>query len=482
MSRIGYQRSCNHATMRSRYRSLRWRSVQLVFAAVCACLLWLPMTALAAEFDEDLFFSDFSLITEIADDELAASQPEQLLVADGVKLGGRFSFTLGSTYTWDNLDQLRQDPGAAREQTDTSLQAVLHFDARPDVNYRVFGKAQVSYPFTESPGSGGTPPRSFDDIVQIRELFSDFNYRERVFFRAGKQTISWGVGYFFSPADIVNLTPIDPTDPTAEREGPLSLKINWPVEAHNLYLYALADKAQGIRDYALAPKAEIVLRNSEFGLGAVYQRDRTPMVMGTVSSSLGDLAVFGEGVVKFGSDKRFVEAAPVTAQNPLGITIHEREEPHFSATAGFLYSYGDDEGAYNLNLAAQYFYNGEGYDDPGVVTGIAETLLKNPALAPALNIYGLGMADFAQPSKHYGALNLSWSEMLKSDFSSRLTWLGSLSDGTGQVSTSVTWNPFRYFSATLGLSYNYGPSSGEFTVLGNTTTIFLRTTLGSGQF
>ena len=56
----------------------------------------------------------------------------------------------------------------------------------------------VSYPFDDQ---GGT--REFDEVFHVSELFSDFQFRDTLFFRAGKQTINWGVGYFFSPADLL---------------------------------------------------------------------------------------------------------------------------------------------------------------------------------------------------------------------------------------------------------------------------------------
>ena len=48
-------------------------------------------------------------------------------------------------------------------------------------------------------------------------------------------------------------------------------------------------------DTALAAKLEFVIGNSEFGLGAYYQRDLSPRAIATLSTTVGDFAVFGEG-------------------------------------------------------------------------------------------------------------------------------------------------------------------------------------------
>ena len=90
------------------------------------------------------------------------------------------------------------------------------------------------------------------------------------FLRGGKHTIAWGVGYFFSLAGVLNLTAIDQEDPDAEREGPVSLRVNLPIDFHNLYLYVLADPADGGVQLAAAPKAEVVLGGTEIGIGTFY--------------------------------------------------------------------------------------------------------------------------------------------------------------------------------------------------------------------
>ena len=61
--------------------------------------------------------------------------------------------------------------------------------------------------------------------LALSELFADFDVDNRVFVRAGKQTVNWGVGTFFSPANLINLDEIDPEDPhcrtlrTGQRQG-----------------------------------------------------------------------------------------------------------------------------------------------------------------------------------------------------------------------------------------------------------------------
>ena len=97
------------------------------------------------------------------------------------------------------------------------------------------------------------------------------------------------MGYFFSPADIVNIGRIDPLDPEAEREGSVALKIHYPKGSNNYYLYTLFDGVKEAKQIALAPKMEFVVGKTEVGLGGFYQHGKHPMLMATVSSSFGEV-------------------------------------------------------------------------------------------------------------------------------------------------------------------------------------------------
>ncbi|MDD9989711.1 MAG: hypothetical protein OXQ31_25820, partial [Spirochaetaceae bacterium] len=234
----------------------------------------------------DLFGGDV-LVTE----EAAADGPSVPAGPPPVEIGGSYRFSLTGDVAWSSFEELAESPLEPDSQgVGVDLGATVFLDARPADDFRVFGKVDLSYPFTTD--QDAQPPRGFDDIVSVRELFSDFTIGDALFLRGGKHTIAWGVGYFFSPADVLNLTSIDPEDPEAEREGPVSLRANLPVDFHNLYLYVIADPGDdGVR-LAAAPKAEFVLGGTEVGIGAFYHPDRVPRAMLTVSTSLLDFDLF----------------------------------------------------------------------------------------------------------------------------------------------------------------------------------------------
>ncbi|MFA7019455.1 MAG: hypothetical protein WC239_10780, partial [Sphaerochaetaceae bacterium] len=350
-----------------------------------------------------------------------------------------FSITPGWSWNLDN----ETDTGTLA----TDLSAKLFFDARPSADIRVFGKAVISYPFDEVENK-----RTFSDILSIKELFSDFSIHDRLFLRVGKQTLNWGVGYFFSPADLLNLSEIDPSDPDKELEGPLSVKMNMPLGIDNLYGYVIVpEDAKDITDAAVAVKYEKVIGKSELGFGAYYRNGQAPAAMVTLSSGIGDVSVFGEGMLSYGSDKKYLKNDYSTYyENP-------DDRFYFSATAGANFTWNDKESDRSVTFAAQYYYNGEG------------TNLNTVILMP-----------FQNNGYHYGATSVSF--MLTKKVSVGLFWYGNMEDLSGLVKPSITWKPVDAVSMTLGLNGTYGDIGDEFTMVGRMLGVSLGFTLGEANF
>ncbi len=382
--------------------------------------------------DEDDLFGGDELVSDVEETELDLT--ELLLVnEDGVVIGGDFSMSITPTYMYMmNTDTDSWNLGSS------GLSSTLFFDARPDSDIRIFGKADISYPFTESDieitdedgddiADTATQAVSFDDIISITELFADFNVDETVFIRAGKQALNWGVGYFYSPANLLNVTQIDPNDPEAELEGPLSVKMNMPIGIDNIYGYViLPDGATEIEDLAYAVKYEKVIGFSEVGLGAYYSYDEPPKAMATLSTNIfNKITFFAEGVASYGSTN------PILLMTGLDAFDYYEfdDELYLSGTLGGMYTWSDDESDLGLTLLGQYYYNGEGYDGASPVVS--------------------GTSGY-----HYGGAMASLS--LTDSLSAGVSWFGDLSNATGMVSPSLSWSVSDYISTSLGTTYIYG--------------------------
>ncbi len=415
---------------------------------------------------DDLFSDSGDLVTEESSSATDAKDfSNDLLTSDnGVRIGGKYYFEVTTDVTQSDLSSF-----SSSDVTDSytvDLGSTVFFDARPDEDIRVLGKVEITYPFTYEEDDGES--RNFDDVFHVTELFSDFNIDNKVFFRAGKSTINWGVGYYFSPADLLNLSQIDPENPDDELEGPVSVKMNIPYGLNNFYLYIVSPEGiTSASELALAPKAEFVIGSSEIGIGAYYQKDHAPAAMATVTTGGGDASLFAEGVVSYGSDKVFV--------NPDFSTETYDDTLFFKGTVGGIYTWSDDLADFDLTFTGQYLYNGEGYDEDD-----QDFLTANRLQIISTNV--VSVSDIKESGKHYGAGSFYWKDMLGSDFSFNLFWLGNLSDGSGLLKPALSYDRFEDIGLSLSFPYYYGEAGDEYTVTGDSFGISFVVSLGGTAF
>ncbi len=456
-------------------------------------------------FDEDeLFGAEDAVVETVAEsDEGAAVQ--SLLVSESVRIGGSFVGKASGSWTWDDPWGGSFDPAAPDSYgLAPELSALVFFDGRPTESTRFYGSVKTAWPFITSTkvlDSNGDP--TGDTVatpnLEVFELFSDFSWNDSLYLRFGKQTINWGVGYFFSPANVMNLEAIDPFDPEVQLEGPVALRVHYPVPGsqHNLWGYAVFD-AEDMRpqDTALAAKAEFVLGGWELGAGGYYKNEEPLRGMVTASGSIGQLSLFGEATLSRGSDRTWVtEVSPALAATYFVATETDEESPFFKGTAGFMYSHSDS----NVTVAGQYLYDGEGYSSDDKSARVQEArdnqVLLGEALAAISAAKGTDLTsseafDFFVKSlirnsgRHYAALSFSKSELLLEDLSFTLMAMGNLSDLSALLRPSLSYAFFDGLSASLSATFALGFDDGEYVVLydGRAMALSVAVTLGSGSF
>jgi hypothetical protein len=451
-------------------------------------------------FDEDELFGGEEMITVTG----TADSPDPLagiLKTETLRIGGSFSGSLKGDWQWNDpwSDSPFADlPGSLEPDSyglSPALSASLFFDARPMETARFYGSAKSAWPFETTIDGVAVPD------FQIFELFSDFNWDDKVFFRFGKQTITWGVGYFFSPADVLNIQAIDPEDPTAQREGPVSIRAHYPIPGsqNNLWAYAVFDDPDmKPEDTALAAKAEFVLGPWELGVGGWYRYDRPLRGMLTASGSIGQVSLFGEGYIARGSEQRWVKEVldPPVIENDkpkfVEYTPIDSSSIYLKASAGFMYSNSN----LKLSLTGQYLYDSEGYAnedredlirdarlaEPGIKTFLNPT--NDPAIDADTLFANIVKSLIINSGRHYAAFSLGRTELFTEDLSLNVFVMTNLSDLSGFVRPGLSYQLFD--GASLGLStlFVFGPEDSEYIVLndGPAFGITISSTLGSGRF
>ena len=394
-----------------------------------------------------------------------------------LRIGGSLSSSMGIDYAWvdpySKKDDYLKSFKAGKGTFNTTLNGSLFFDARPNEDLKLYGKFLFGFPFEKSlSGALTVPKNSFgplqpNDIIlpigvngaaniKIQELYTDFSAKDIAFFRFGKHAVKWGTGYFYSPADVINISRIDPQDPTADREGGISLRthIIIPKTQHNIWLYLLPPEQKDGFDpkyTAGAAKGEFVVGNWELGFGGWYKYEKAPRLITTVSGSIaGKVAVFGEGVFAWGSDYTYYKAdmSPYT----------EKNKPFFQATLGGSYSNADT----NTSIALQYFYNGFGYSNTDASTSILEKAEDPVSLSDASfrkklqNVLAMG-----NRGQHYIALNISQNKLGTDKLSLNLFQQFAISELEGFSKLTLNWKIYKFASMSTGPSFSYplSPSS-----------------------
>jgi hypothetical protein len=440
---------------------------QTFLIAILAALVILPSFAQEEDpLSEDVLFGseddlfgeesgEDGLLTIEADAKEEDTGELDFLIMEDTRIGGSFSYS--SERSLPITDKTAPEDVEAQADLTTKL----FLDARPDESFRFYLSGELSYPFEDV----NNPEPAFT----INEAFSDVIIHDKVYIRTGKQTLNWGVGYFYSPADIVSLGAIDPSDPEAELEGPVAIKTHLPIRSTNLYFVSIADDLFQGGEVALAPKIEFVWGKSEISLGGYYQHDQISAAMATVTFPFFDLEVFGEAVIQRGNSVKILQY-----NGPVLEAVDTPDTLYPFATAGFSYRYSDDDGFFDLFLAGQYYFNGQGYEDPDI--------LQEPSLGLLLLNEDITAADLIEPGQHYLGASLVWTDFLGSDFTLSEFFQWNISDHSYLLDSKISFSDNKYITLSLGYRHSFGEADRQYTTLLADPEVYLQVSTGIGDF
>lgn len=398
----------------------------------------LMVTSAVAIAEDEMFSQSGSegLVSQATEPD--RSLADDLLTSDeGLTFSGDYAVVMESV--WDDVTEDRTQSA--------TVEGTLNIEARPESNLRMLTKLDYQL------------DQQGDLDTTVREWFGDVTLDDRVFVRAGQQTLTWGVGYFYSPADVVNTSDIDPLDPEADRTGVMSVRMQVPVGTSNYYLYSLPTD-EGVD---LAAKGEWVLGGAEVGLGLVVQDDGANTLMTTLVRPVGDVDVFAEGVLTRGDEYR-----DFTSEG-LGETREDDFLPQATVGAKATLSEDDD---YQITVTGQYFYNGRGYD---------EAYWQSESVAWTQAVVS-GDVSTQNPGQHYVGASAQWQEVLQSDVSLSLTTLTNLTDESWLVQPKISVAANDAVEVALETRHDRGDTGGTYSPLGERNQIKLTLTLTDIDF
>jgi len=445
---------------------------------------WAQDQAGSGASDDELFGAE-----EVTEAAPAAEAPQaSFLKYDQVKVGGSISGSLGGSAVW--LDPWNSGLGNVDDHyLSPALSAKVTLTAKPAEDFGVNLDFRMSYPFStttavktdaaDNPLTTGID-ESFTAIttpnISVWAAYAKFSLWNSVFMSFGKQPIAWGVSKgFFQPADdIFAMSVVDYSDTGAEREGPLSFKamIPIPLTMANVYFYAGLPSTDytDFGNLRVAAKAEVNVGNTEIAVGGFYAYNDYPRGLLMVTTGTGDFNFFGEGVLKYGSERYFIDTTSWTASQ-------DSDRFYFSGTLGGYYT---DSNA-NLTIMAQVLYNGEGQSD----------ITAQEAYTYYYALGHLDQIDRMKLNTWYAGASISKSELFTEDLSAGAYAIADLSDLSAFVSPYLSYSLSDYMSVKLSATFTLGEEGDEFILRGPDfqrlatepgTAISLTFTLGSGSY
>lgn len=245
------------------------------------------------------------------------------------------------------------------EVKDLSVSA--YADLRASEFTRFYAAGSYNYNISSSANSLVT----VQDGFSLDEIFVDTAIDRKLFFRLGKQRVSWGVGNWYKPADVLSLSQIDPDNPTASREGPFAFKTDMPFGTLNhATLYMVPPIDGDPSKFSIAERTDLVVGGFELSFAGFARTDMQakPRLMFMFSGAIGPFDVYGENVAAWGSDRTYVRDKAGGGYETYAI----ENQPVFQSTLGIKYSWENSDGL-SADFHVQGYYNGTGYRDSSIL-------------------------------------------------------------------------------------------------------------------
>lgn len=435
-----------------------------VFCAVSAGMLLAEDSAAPADnAAEDDFFGSGSVETK--DNQAEVKNMAEQLDTERVGLSGNMQAS--SSYTMTR-DFFRGIGTMDNNSWANAVQGDFLVDARLKKNFRAFVDLNLGYlspgvpvPHTFTtmdnvitllPGTTFQVTESPSTLLLIKEVFVDFNLANTVYFRAGKQVLQWGRGYLWTPTDLINIQRKSFMNLNALREGVLGLRTDI-VFAREFHFYTFLDfnSIDTLSNVAGAGRAEFLVGATEFGVSAWAKQNKIPAFGLDVSTTpFWNIVFYAEGAFSWGSD--------IEKMRTDGSTYFIRGELVPRISAGLSRSFDAWDVNDRIQVNAEFYYNGAGYDE-NMFQALSPTNLAN--------FFARGDYTYSDYGRYYGALFVTINKFFVDQLTLTLSGLGNFSDLSFIPMASLAWSPVNNFTLNFQVATYLGPDQREFTAAFN---------------
>lgn len=332
----------------------------------------------------------------------------------------------------------------------------MFLDVRMKNDIKAFANLETNY-----------QPKMRTTEFNLRELFFDFNFARRVYLRTGKQVLQWGRCYLWNPTDLINIEKKPFIRKIGYREGTYGLKLHAPFGTkYNIYGFLDTGNAPSPDDLGGALKYEFLTGKTEMAISSWAKRTYDPVYGYDFSSRICDVDILGELAVSKGDNIKRIREDHGT------LNIY-RELDEWAPRTSINFTKGFRLGNFNdrLTVSTEFFYNHLGYKEnlfndrniyqfgTPVITGT--TILNNGTKKDFLLLNNLYDPNYL--SQYYGAFFTSISRFIITDMTLNVNYIRNFTDGSGILSTGVTYKNINDFSAGFLVNSALGKENREYT-------------------
>jgi len=411
--------------------------------------------------DENKIFSDGDTVTpieNITDDKLQESTDKESVAFSG-SINSRNSYSMNREWLTGNNTSTAPNNLNNQIQTNMLLEARARRSTKAVVNVinNVYAQGRSEQRTFQDATTGAVSKVNETVYYDFRftEAFVDTNIARAVYFRAGKQVLVWGRGFFWNPSDVINAELRSATDAFQFREGTYGLRAHVPIGSNlNFYSFTGVGRSNRAEDILQAFKAEVAFKRAEVATGVIMAQRKVPTFLAEASTRFLTLDWRAEVTYAHGDNANRID---VSTFNPLlPVTYQLRDQHVFKGVLSFGRSFELFDVADRLGINFEYFYNGAGYKE--------NVFEQNPLVRAYFVQNGLYRPNFY--GMHYAGLFVTYARFFVHDLTLGLNALSNLSDKTMILSQLFTYNPLFNLTLTWQNNVFTGRPNGEYTVSG----------------
>lgn len=411
--------------------------------------------------DENKMFSDGDTVTpieNITDDKLQESTDKESVAFSG-SINSRNSYSMNRDWLTGNNASTAPNNLNNQIQTNMLLEARARRSTKAVVNVinNVYAQGRSEQRTFQDATTGAVSKVNETVYYDFRftEAFVDTNIARAVYFRAGKQVLVWGRGFFWNPSDVINAELRSATDAFQFREGTYGLRAHVPIGSNlNFYSFTGVGRSNRAEDILQAFKAEVAFKRAEVATGVIMGQRKVPTFLAEASTRFLTLDWRAEVTYAHGDNANRID---INTFNPLlPVTYQLRDQHVFKGVLSFGRSFEVFDVADRLGINFEYFYNGAGYKE--------NVFEQNPLVRAYFVQNGLYRPNFY--GMHYAGLFVTYARFFVHDLTLGLNALSNLSDKTMILSQLFTYNPLFNLTLTWQNNVFTGRPNGEYTVSG----------------